>query len=433
MRIIFAIIAFIFLGVFASPRHVFAQPQDQGTLFGSRHSAYVNHELLTPVTGVNQSVSKKIFDRQNHVTDKALVQLRARQSGAYQDNKLYVGGRFIGSVMAERTNTDGNFPILSRLPNQHTRDNSDIKDVINDISLNATVTLPWITAFVQGEYTDVEYPGQDQTQIRKYFVTIGDLNEFPLYLTLGKKTVAFGDMSSYAPFTHSHNSHYFWSQTDEPLAELGYVGALLGAQETWLAATLIENDRGLRVVNAPDRDGYENFALNARQTYDMGHFGRFIVGGGFLRGTIYDSTLAHHPPAAGFNDRDWASAWNINATFTMGGWDVMGEFTRTVDEWPATDAHVHALTLQTRYRDTLFGMPSIYSLMFSEGVQGENGDEWERMTQLVAGYEVEIFPGVEIGAEYLMNSGFVPLILPRRTADDGVVSHTGIIGLKLTF
>lgn len=394
---------------------------------------FVDHEFASPVTGINQRVSKKLFDRQNHVTDKAIVQLKARRDGEYEDNKLYIGGRFIGSVISERTNTSGKFPILSRLPPTHTSGNSDTYDVINDASVNATVTLPWITGFVQGEYTDVEYPGQDQKQIRKYFVTLGDLREFPLYLSVGKKTVAFGDMSSYAPFTHSHNSHYFWAQTDDALAELGYVGELLGAKETWIAGSLIKNDRGTRVVNAPDGDGYENFALNVRQTYDLEEYGDFTIGTGFLRGTIYDSTLAHHPPAAGLQDRFWASAWNLNAMLVRENWDFMAEYTTTIDEWPATDSLVQAITLQTRYRDTLFDVPTVYSAMFSEGLQGESGDEWRSMSQLVLGIEAEIFPGVEIGAEYLLNHGFVPLILPRITADDGVVSHTAIVGVKFTF
>jgi len=111
----------------------------------------------------------------------------------------------------------------------------------------------------------------------------------------------------------------------------------------------------------------------------------------------------------------------------------MAEFSRTVDEWPATDAHVHALTLQGRYRDYIFKMPVTYSLMWSEGVQGEDGDEWEKMIQTVAGIEMGVHPNASIGFEYINNMDFVPLILPRITADDGVVSHTFLAGLKITF
>jgi hypothetical protein len=394
---------------------------------GAELETYVKNEMPS-LFGINRAYSQKMFDRQEYVTDKPLQQLIARQTGELEDKKLYVGGRFIGSVMHERSNTTGKYPILSRLPPQHRARKSDTVDVINDASVNATVTLPYVTAFIQGEYTDVEYPGQDQKQWRKYWVTVGDLNKFPVYATVGKNTVAFGDMVSYAPFTHSHNTHYFWAQSDQPSLEVGYY-----QNGTHVAATLIENDRGLRVVNAPDGDAYENFAVNVSQVVDLTDDLKAKIGGGFLRGTIYDSTLAHHPPTAGLQDKDWSPAWNINGTLSYKNVDLQAEYTQTVDEWPSTNAKVHALTLQGRYKDSILGHPTNYSIMLSEGVQGEDGDEWQRMAQGVLGVETNLTPNISIGVEYVANVGFVPLILPTVTADDGVVSHTFIVGTKVTF
>ena len=197
---------------------------------------------------------------------------------------------------------------------------------------------------------------------------------------------------------------------------------------------MIKNDRGRRVLNAPDgEDGYGNFALSATKEFSVGNLHRFKLGAGYLRGTIYDSTLAHHPPVQGLSDRDWNGAWNINGVYSVGSFDFMGEFTRTVNKWPATDTHVHALTLQGRYLDHIWKFPSIYSLSYSQGIQGESGDEWERMDQFVAGLEMKIHPNVSIGAEYILNSGFVPLIAPTIVADDGVVSHSFQTGVKITF
>lgn len=394
---------------------------------GAELETYVK-DSLPPMFGISRAYSQKMFDRQEYVTDKPLQQLISRQNGELQDNKLYVGGRFIGSSMHEHSNTAGKYPILSRLPGQHPRKKSDTKHVINDGSVNATVTLPYVTGFVQGEYTEVEYPGQEQKQVRKYWVTVGDLNKFPVYATFGKNTVAFGDMVSYAPFTHSHNTHYFWAQTDEPSLEIGYYQG-----GTHIAGTLIKNDRGRRVVNAPNGEGYENFALNASHSFELTDEIKAKIGGGFIRGTIYDSTLAHHPPAAGLPDKEWSPAWNINGTLSYKNVDLQAEYTQTVYEWPATDSMVHALTIQGRYKDDIMGLPTNYSVMLSEGVQGNDGDEWERMRQGVLGIETNLTPNISIGAEYVLNAGFVPLILPRVTADNGVVSHTFIVGTKVTF
>ena len=385
---------------------------------------------MPPFIQTSREHSEVMFDRQDHVTDKAAQQLLMRQDGTLESNKFYIGGRFNGTIISERTNTDGKFPILSRLPPTHTKGNSDTFSMVNDASISGTLTLPWILAYAQGEYTELAYTGQSPRDWRKYFVTIGDLDKFPVYLTAGKKTVSFGNMDSYAPFTHGHNSHYFWAQNDDnPLFELGYL------DKGWhVTATAIKADRGKRVLNAPDdEDGYKNFATSVTKNFTIGDIHRFKIGAGFLRGTIYDGTLAHHPPVIGSPDRSWNGAWNINGVYSIGSFDFMGEFTRTLKEWEATGAHVHALNLQGRYRDYIWEFPTTYSAMYSQGIQGESGDEWERMDQFVAGLEMKIHPNVTIGAEYLLNSGFVPLIMPTVIADDGVVSHTGQVGVKITF
>lgn len=387
-------------------------------------------EGMPPHIGLNRAASEMMFDRQNNVTDKAAQQLLMRKNGTLLDNKFIVGGRFQGTIIDERTNTDGKFPILSRLPPSHAKGDHDTFSSVNDASISGTLTLPFITMYAQGEYTEVNYPGTSPRDWRKAFITIGDLNVFPMYLTFGKKTVSFGNMDSYAPFTHGHNAHYFWAQNDDdPLFELGYI------DNGWHAtATLIKNDRGTRVLSAPkDNDGYKNFALNATKQFTAGDIHRFKLGAGYLRGTIYDSSLAYHPPGVGLADREWAGAWNVNGVYSIGSFDLMAEFSRTVDKWPATDAHVHALNLQGRYLDYIWKFPTTYSLMYSQGIQGNSGDEWERMDQFVAGIEMRLHPNLSIGAEYLLNSGFVPLIAPKTSADDGVVSHTFLTGVKVTF
>lgn len=385
--------------------------------------------IVPELVETNVDYSKVMFDRQNDVTNKAGVILRYKKTGELQPYRLYVGMRAIGTVINEHTNTAGKFPIISRLPPTHTNGKDDTYDVINEVSVNATAIFPWFSAFVQGEYTEVEYPGQDDKQLRKYFFTFGDIEQFPLYVTVGKKTVNFGDFSSYAPFTHSYNSHYFWAQTDEPLIEAGWI-----TDRTELAFSLIRNDRGLRVVNSPDNNGdFDNWAINASHVFDVFEQNTVKVGGGFLRGTIYDSTLAHHPPSAGLNDRSWNSAIDANVTYSAPNYDLMAEYTHSTNEWPATDFHVSALTLQGRYFDTIYSMPTTYSVMASQGVQGDDGEEWEKMEQIVFGIETEVMPHLLIGGEYMFNHGFVPLILPKVTGDAGVTSHTFILGGKVTF
>lgn len=387
-----------------------------------------NYELIPGAVGTSLRYSERIFDRQDDVTNKIAVALRARQSGQLQTNRLYIGGRFVGTIIHEQTDTAGKFPILSRLPPTHTSGTSDTYRVVNEASLNTTLTLPWVTAFAQGEYTEVEYTGQDDIQLRKYWLAVGDLDISPFYLGIGRKTVSFGNFATYAPFTHSHSAHYFWAQSEDPLIELGYT-----TDRTYLTFSLVPSHRGFRVVSSPDNDGdYDNYALNASHRLTLQNQMDLTLGAGYLRGTIYDSVIAHHPPSTGI-DRSWNGAFNLNATLSGENFDVMAEFTQTEHDWPATEHKVSALTLQGRYRAAMFGKPAVYSLSASRGTQGASGTEWEKMDQIVLGVEVEPVKHVSLGLEYVFNDGFVPLIMPKRTGDRDVTSHSLIAGVKLTF
>lgn len=374
------------------------------------------------------SYSAEMFDRQEHVTNKLARMFRARADGRLEEGALYFGGRLLVTRIWEKTNTPGKFPILSRLPPTHTLGTSDSYGVINEVSLNATLVLPMVTGFVQGEYTELAFPGQDDIQLRKYWLAFGDPDVAPVYLAIGRKTVNFGNFATYAPFTHSHSSHYFWAQSDDAVVELGYV-----TERTELALTLIPAHRGLRVLSSPANNGaFSNFAVNGSHRFDLGQGRSLRLGAGFLRGTIYDSTIAHHPPATGIN-RSWNGAWDVNVTYSTPRMDLMAEFTRTLHDWPATGHHVQATTVQGRWRAELFGRPAVLSASVSRGVQGAAGTPWESMAQAVLGVEIAPAPQIRLGLEYMYNEGFVPLILPRITAVPGVKSHTVIAGVELTF
>ncbi len=389
-----------------------------------------------PVTGqgsgftwaTNVDYSDGMFDRQGNVTGKIAFALRARHSGGLPELGLSFGGRVVGTYIAETTDTAGKFPTLSRLPPTHTSGISDSYSVINEASLNATLTLPGFMAFAQGEYTEVEYPGQDDVQLRKFWVVFGDLDRWPFYIAAGRKTVNFGQFATFSPFTHSHSNHYFWAQSEDVLVEFGYV-----TDQTELSLTLIPAHRGLRVLSSPANNGaFSNYAVNGSHRFDLDGNTSLKLGAGILRGTIYDSTIAHHPPGVGIN-RVWNGAWDVNVRLGHRPFDIAAEFTRTLHDWPATGHHVSATTLQARYHAQLLGRPAIWSVSASRGEQGTNGTEWERMEQVIFGIEVEAAPNVRVGAEYMYNAGFVLLIMPTITGDRSVESHTLITGVKLTF
>lgn len=385
----------------------------------------VSQDLLK----TNTDYANTLFDRQAHVTDKPLQILLHRRDGRLEDENLYVGGRLQASQIFESTNRGGKYPIISRLPGQHTKKTNDSYGIINIGELAFTATpLSWMTLFAQGEYTEVEYPGQRDKQIRKYSLLLGDLSRFPVYASFGRNTVNFGKFDSYAPLTHSHSAHYFWAQSDDPHLEIGYADG--GLQ---LAGSLIQSNRGRRVLNTPDARGWDNFALSGRYGFDVNDALHMEAGAGFLRGTIYDSTLAHHTPDWNGGDNQFNGAWNAHATINYRSVDLNAEYTHTQHDWPATNYPVSALTLQGQQHHHLFDKNATASLMYSRGNQGASGTEWEFMEQYIAGYKIELHPNLTVGAELMYNRGFVPLIMPTRVGDRDVESQTLLLGATLTF
>lgn len=372
--------------------------------------------------------SEKILDKQDYVTDKDLVHLLAKQDCSIQEFALYPSFLFNTIYIHERSNTAGKFPILSRSPPSHKSGKVGNKVFINDLLIAGTATFPWVSGHVEGMYTDIEFDAQENMQLRKYWVMVGDLNKFPMYFTVGRKTVPFGDFRSYAPFTHNHSTHYFWAQSESPIFSLGYYDYGFN-----FVASLIRNNRGFRVLNTTKKNGYGNFALTAAHHFCLCEDFKAKVGAGFLRGTIYDSLIAYHPPGFTAPGQRISPAWNVNASLTYKEFDIAGEFSQTTRRWPAVMHKVHAWTAQGRYRHQICCMPTIYSLMFSRGVQGVKGTEWERMNQLVAGFEIKPHQNLRFGFEYLFNSGFVPLIMPTAVGDRDVKSHTFLLGGEIIF
>ena len=125
----------------------------------------------------------------------------------------------------ETTDTAGKFPILGRFPNQHSSGTSADESILDvaDVSLTYAAN-DWVSVFVHGIYTDLQFPTQEEAQIREAFITFGNLAESPWYLSVGRMTANFGNQGSYNPVTHSVNNHFFRIDSDDAAVELGYIG-----------------------------------------------------------------------------------------------------------------------------------------------------------------------------------------------------------------
>ena len=379
-------------------------------------------------------LSHDLLDWTEDPTGTSLKLLRARRSGTLESHRGLLHGRLQGVQMEERTNTAGKFPILSRFPNQHAKTERGSRFVVPRGQVAASYALPWVTLFGEAIYTDTLYHGDERWDVRRATVTVGDLDRAPVYAKYGNDFVDFGHMGAYNPFLQSMNWHYFKVHA-EGVAALGYAGDVAG-NHVEASATWIPGGRQTRVATSDEDD--LNFALDASVRRELRPGIEAEIGGGYLHATIYDSAVPHHiaPQRAG-QETTRNGALNlrgeISAETALGGLDLMAEYTRTIDDWPATDVPVSALTVQGRWRGNAFDRPLALSASYGLGHQGESGTEWEAMQQFALGAELTLHPTARLQAEYVYNTGFAPLIMIRRASDGDVAAHTLAVGASVGF
>jgi len=380
-----------------------------------------------------------MIDWQEQVTEKPYRILRYSQEGILQPNTLTLSGTAWGTWLYEESNTPGKFPILSRFPDQHgsTATSAD-KFLLNNAAVATTARIgEWITLFAQGEYSDIEFVGQEQYQLRKAFVMVGNLDAFPFYAYFGRNTVDFGGLDAYNPFTHSVNNHSFRVDSDDPVIALGFAPKFLPGFN--LVATAIPGGRHLRVADSDGGGQFDNYAVNASYLMCITDELTFEIGGGWLNSTIYDTEFANHPGASfDFSEANSVEniengAWDVNAELKWRGLSIGGELTSTEAAWPTTDHKVRAINGQVAYDFPLCGLPSRLSFVYGVTDLGPDDVEYEELTQIAVGLETQITRNFSLGIEYVRNSAFVPLIAITQASDADVRTDTILIGGKFTF
>tara|TARA_R110002096_G_scaffold433667_6_gene652997 strand:- start:1699 stop:3018 length:1320 start_codon:yes stop_codon:yes gene_type:complete len=387
----------------------------------------------------NTEYSKKIVNWQQYVTEKPYHILQQTKLGGVKSNALTVSGAVWGTWMHEQTNVAGKFPILSRFPDQHgSVDTEADRWILNNAALALTGRVgDWVTLFAQGEFSDIEFIGQDQYQVRKALVMIGNLEKFPLYTYFGRNTVDFGFFDAYNPFTHSVNNHSFRVDSDDPILAIGYAPQFIEGLN--FVATAIPGGRHLRVADSDGSGQFDNYAANLTYRAIVNDDTAIRVGAGWLNSTIYNTEFPHHPgPSHGFSLGNATTdikngAWDVNAELRWRKFSIAGEFTTTQESWPSTGERVTALTGQFAYDFDLFGKPTRFSYVYGVNYLGPDDTEYEQLKQIAVGLETEICPNFQLGIEYVRNSAFVPLIAITQASDASVRTDTVIAGGKLTF
>ncbi|MBL4871202.1 MAG: hypothetical protein JKX72_09635 [Robiginitomaculum sp.] len=422
--------------------------------------------------------TRKMLDWQENTTGKTLSLLVNKANGTLAPNSLTLGGAMKAGLMWQTTSEAGLFPILSRFPDFTARtETSSGVFVINNAALAFTGTFgDWTSFYLQPEYSETEFFGQNEFQLRKAFVVFGNLEKTPFYAAFGRKTIDFGNFDGYNAFTQTEAQHYFHAVSDQPVLELGYYNNGLK-----LTGTAFSGGRQLRVgyAGAENENKIANFAASIEKEFLLGNGSSFSVGTSYIHDTSYRNNFTAHtfgligslpPPANFISYRNGAVDAFVEYNTPL--FDLMFEYTTTLQPWGAAipqdangivdpayiidplgspndinnisfDQNLEVFVAQARIKPMLPNGKRM--ILAAVGSWGNIGDDfvgvgisgqpttWKNNQQhaLSALYPVSDY--LDFGVEYIYNKGFIPFVAPQLVSNDDVTAHAVNVGFKARF
>ena len=371
---------------------------------------------------IDNAYSYDMLDPNTNINRKQQLILSKKQKGELDTDAVYIGGAITSILNYQKSNTADKFGYLMRHPtsnNQRTTSSSEA--VIHSAQLGLTANIgDWTTAYMEllynpeqsfgsGTITDLN---RNQTQIRKGYVLLGNLDRSPYYFSIGKMDTPFGLTDTVNPFTASTVWHAFGT--------LAY-GANLGYMKDGLNLNLMAVQGGaqFRSANTPV-DGsnipgkLNNFVIDANYDFSLDNM-NLLLGASYIKGSAYcqEFPITHFSACNKEN-----GAYDLYAQLRGENWLLQAEIAQTEDVWAGTfnptipqfSAHkVTSWGVGGKLSSRLFDTPVDYSAEFSRFIAGPDGAPWEKQDQFVLGAAGYISPSVKLFGEYIRTQGYAPL------------------------
>ena len=399
----------------------------QTPMAGGHHAEMVTR-VNDSLVGISPEYGFSVLDHAEGVNTRQLMQLQAIQAGELPNRVTLSGGVTVLANM-QRSNSDTKFGWLMRHPTSSNQIGEDVSEiVVHNAQLAFTARMTdWITAYAEVLYDPEQSFGagpittltRNQPQLRKGYVLFGNLDESPIYASLGKMDVPFGLQDTVSPFTNSTSWHAF-----APLAYGGMVGYYNG--NLHLRAMAVQGGAQFRSANSPVQDTavpsrVNNFALDANYTMPLGNGeDSVMLGASYIHASAYCQPypVVHFTPCSDNNP-----AWAVYSVAELGNFTLLGEFASTTEVWPGSAVpdptnplsiyeatETFAFTLGGRYAYAMAeGAPVDISFEFSRFNAGDDGAPWERQDQWVFGLNRMVAPSVSLFGEFIHTEGWVPL------------------------
>ncbi len=386
----------------------------------------INEQPVTPpVIGLNTTLTAGMMEPNQNLKKLELL-IDAKSSGLIADKSLNFGFSMIALADYQQSNTADKFAYLMRHPGSGNQLGKTVSEAVVHSAQLAIVgsVNDWITAYGEllyspqqsfgpGTITDL---GRNQIDMRKAFLTIGNLNKIPVYLAIGKMDVLFGQTGSVSPFTNSTMWHAFGG--------LSY-GATLGFKKSGLSASLtaLQGGAQFRAVNSPIDSSnvpsrLSNMAADIHYTAQINESSTVRIGASYLKGSAYNQSypIAHFNPGTEDNP-----AYAVYGRLALKQLILKGSFVQTLQVWPGTfnpnpplnefaASKVSSIDIGASYQlNSGDDITYILSAEFSNFKAGPKGSPWERQNQLVFGLNAQVQKTSRIFAEVIRTEGYAPL------------------------
>ncbi|MEM8486867.1 MAG: hypothetical protein AAF564_15045 [Bacteroidota bacterium] len=377
------------------------------------------------VVAINTTLNYELLEPVQYIR-KADILLNALSTNRIETGKIYLGASLIGLVDYQASNTDSKFGYLMRHPTA----NNQIGKEVSEATLHSAQLMfagaitNWLSIYTELLYDPQQSFGagtltaltRNQVQVRKGFVVLGNLNDFPIYGAVGKMDVNFGYQGSVSPFTNSTMWHAF--------AGLGF-GAMIGVDLGGFngSFTAVQGGAQFRALHVPVEgtavpSRLNNFVFDGSYTFNFGQSTSIQAGASFVRGSAYcqDFPVVHFMPCDQPN-----GAGTFYGTANIGRLRLIGAWAITEDPWPGThnpvpplnvfeEEHVSSLVGGASYVLTDNGMYSfVLSGEFSNFIAGPDGSPWERQNQYILGGALMINKSSKLFFEVFRTEGYAPL------------------------
>ena len=352
---------------------------------GSAMGVHTNAALTESLLGMNGAVGN------------VATLMAAQKSGALADG-VTVGGFAQASAVYEKVSDAGTDDVdtfnthVSNMGSSTTGSGSATQLVLPRAEMNVIANMnQWSTGYfsfgvrnLQGSSNSAGTLSMDSA-----FVTLGNLNQLPVYVFLGRNTVDFGSFDTVNFNTPSLNRLAFQAYGDQ--LGVGFNGYGLNATLSVLNdnSTVGVNAQGVAYNTYTNKsDAVGNYALNLG--YGMTTSGAdWHVGAGYLAGAEKHSTT------------DQTGAYDLNAKVGYMGFDVLGEFTQTTSSLygDASNSKLRAWDLGADYNFPVMGKASKVNLDYSRVSAQYTASQW------VVGFNHNTFNNVWMGLEYAQSKG----------------------------